>query len=76
MPCWLCGSQVSQMGMTIGCSLSLEACIMPFGAMKASPQEGSLRVTSSPDPLSNMHGVFSNGDLPCTPGEGGNQGQQ
>lgn len=51
--------------------MHMETLMVPFGIRKASPQEGNLWVRSSLGPLSDMHGVFSNGGLPCILGREG-----
>ena len=47
----------------------LEACMVPSGTMKASPQGGDFQVTSSPGPLCpelEVHGAVNERDLPST----------
>jgi hypothetical protein len=54
-----------------GCSPPAEACVVPSGAMRASLQEGSFQVRFclvSLGPVSQVEGVFSNGNLPSTSG--------
>lgn len=60
------------------CSLPLGDCIVSSDTMKASSQRGGSQLRSSSGPLgtvSEVHGVFSNRDLPSTSG-GGNRRQQ
>ena len=82
---WDCGTilviDVAQMGSwlgrTVGCLFHSEACMVPSCTMKVSSQGGGIEVGSAQgplDPVSEVHGVFSNRDLPSTPG--GNQGQE
>ena len=56
-------------GKTIACFTPLEDCMGPSGTLKASPQGGGFQDRSSPgslDPVSRVHGVFSNRELPST----------
>lgn len=53
------------MGTTVACLPAVEACMAPPGTMNAGLQEGDLEVSSSLQ-ASDVHGVFSNGDLAST----------
>ena len=55
----------------VGRLVAFEAYMVPSCSMKASPQDGSFRVRPSSGPLgliSEVHGIFSNRDLPVTSG--------
>ena len=59
---------MSQLGGTVGCFSSLEACMVPPDTIKASLQEGAFLSVAQGTlgPVSEVHGVFSNRDLLST----------
>lgn len=64
------GSQVFQVASIAGCYLPLRTCILSSGTIKASPLGGDFQVrasSGSPALMSEVHGIFSNRDLPSIP---------
>lgn len=61
-----CGSESSLLGGTIGNLSTLPVCMSPPRTMEVSCQEGRFLVSSSLNPVSQMYGIFRNGDLPST----------